>query len=161
MDRAAAQPDGLTLSATDAKPAKALIKHALAISLPIKGAASKLILTEAGRAERATGDKPVNEAPPPDASDPPAVDQPAADPATPKGKLGALVTLLRRPAGASLPDMMAATGWQSHSIRGAISGALKKKLGLAIESEKTGAERIYRIAVPKIASDDADAGAAA
>ncbi len=41
--------------------------------------------------------------------------------------------------------MTAATGWQAHSVRGAMSGALKKKLGLIIASEKTEAGRVYRI----------------
>ena len=41
---------------------------------------------------------------------------------------------------------MAATGWQRHTVRGTIAGALKKKLGLAILSEKTAAGRTYRIA---------------
>ncbi|HXQ11569.1 MAG TPA: DUF3489 domain-containing protein [Caulobacteraceae bacterium] len=63
----------------------------------------------------------------------------------PKGKLGALVTLLRRPGGAQLAELMAATGWQAHSVRGAIAGALKKKLGLTIISAKTETGRIYRI----------------
>ena len=42
--------------------------------------------------------------------------------------------------------MMAATGWQAHSVRGAISGAIKKKLGLDVRSEKTEGGRVYRIA---------------
>jgi hypothetical protein len=63
----------------------------------------------------------------------------------PKGKLGAVVTLLRRPDGAQIAELMAATGWQAHSVRGAISGALKKKLGLTITSDKTEAGRAYRI----------------
>ena len=41
---------------------------------------------------------------------------------------------------------MEATGWQAHSVRGAISGAIKKKLGLNVMSEKTGTVRLYRIA---------------
>jgi len=40
---------------------------------------------------------------------------------------------------------MAATGWQAHSVRSAMSGALKKKLGLVIESEKAAGGRVYRI----------------
>jgi hypothetical protein len=67
-------------------------------------------------------------------------------PAAPKGKLGKLVELLKRPGGASLGDMMAATGWQGHSVRGALSGALKKKHGYEIASKKEGDERIYSIA---------------
>lgn len=64
---------------------------------------------------------------------------------TPRGKLGAVVELLRRPEGATVEALSAATGWQVHSVRGAMSGALKKKLGLTIVSEKTEAGRIYRI----------------
>ena len=72
---------------------------------------------------------------------------PAAPPVAslPKGKLGALIGLLKRPEGADVEEMMAATGWQAHSVRGAMSGALKKKLGLTIESEKSAAGRVYRI----------------
>lgn len=62
----------------------------------------------------------------------------------PKSKLGAMVALLRRSEGASLPELMSATGWQAHSVRGAMSGTLKKKLGLEILSEKTEAGRLYR-----------------
>ncbi len=66
-------------------------------------------------------------------------------PSRPRGKLGRLIELLAAPQGASLEAMMAATGWQAHSVRGAMSGGLKKKHGLAIISEKTEAGRIYRI----------------
>jgi hypothetical protein len=69
----------------------------------------------------------------------------AAVSAAPKGKLGALVTLLRRERGATLPEMMDATGWQAHSVRGAIAGAIKKKLGLTVLSEKSEDGRSYRI----------------
>jgi hypothetical protein len=63
----------------------------------------------------------------------------------PKGKIGALVGLLRRPSGATVETMMQATGWQAHSVRGAMSGAIKKNLGLAIASDKTEDGRVYRI----------------
>ncbi len=56
-----------------------------------------------------------------------------------------LVALLQRPEGASVGEMMAATGWQAHSVRGAMSGALKKGLGLTIESAPNEAGRVYRI----------------
>jgi hypothetical protein len=62
-------------------------------------------------------------------------------------KQAILVGLLQRPAGASIAELVKATGWQNHSIRGAISFTLKKKLGLNVTSqrdEKRG--RIYRIA---------------
>ena len=71
----------------------------------------------------------------------PAVTEPGRD-----TKLGALIAALRRKKGATIADLMEATGWQAHSVRGAISGALKKKLGLEVTSEKTeGRERVYRI----------------
>lgn len=70
--------------------------------------------------------------------------EPAAS--SPKGKLGHLLGLLLRPEGARLDEMCSTTGWQAHSVRGAMSGSLKKKLGLNISSEKTNAGRVYRIA---------------
>jgi hypothetical protein len=72
-------------------------------------------------------------------------DNAAAEPKAPKGKLGVLVELMRRPEGASVDAMSQATGWQIHSVRGAMAGSLKKR-GLTIVSEKTEAGRIYRIA---------------
>lgn len=69
--------------------------------------------------------------------------QPAPKPLT--SKIGAVVTLLRRPEGASLDALMAATGWQAHSVRGALSGAIKKQRGIVVTSEKTEVGRIYRI----------------
>lgn len=63
-----------------------------------------------------------------------------------------LVALLSRPEGATIADLTAATGWQAHSVRGAMSGALKKKLKLTILSEKAeGKERTYRIGKEKSA----------
>ena len=64
----------------------------------------------------------------------------------PTGKLGAVVALMRRADGATVQQMSEATGWQPHSVRGAMSGALKKKHGLIITSEKGDAGRVYRIA---------------
>jgi Protein of unknown function (DUF3489) len=58
-----------------------------------------------------------------------------------------MIGLLHRPEGASIAEMAKASGWQVHSLRGVMSGTLKKKLGLAIASEKVeGRGRIYRIA---------------
>lgn len=61
-------------------------------------------------------------------------------------KQAVLIELLTRAEGATLPQMTEATGWQVHTVRGAMAGALKKKLGLEIISEKQpGSDRIYRI----------------
>jgi hypothetical protein len=59
-------------------------------------------------------------------------------------KQAALIALLRK--GATIDEMVAATGWQSHTVRGAMAGALKKRLGLTIASEKEERGRVYRIA---------------
>jgi hypothetical protein len=52
--------------------------------------------------------------------------------------------MLQQPDGASLDEIVAATGWQAHTVRGAIAGAMKKKLGLAVTSDKVeGRGRVY------------------
>lgn len=62
-------------------------------------------------------------------------------------KLAMLVELLGRDGGATVAEMVAATGWQGHTVRGVMSGALVKKFGLQITSEKIeGRGRVYRIA---------------
>ena len=62
-------------------------------------------------------------------------------------KQAALVEMLRRPEGATIDEIVAATGWQPHTVRGAFAGALKKRLGLTVTSEKVETRgRIYRIA---------------
>ena len=58
-----------------------------------------------------------------------------------------LLRLLNRPEGADIEDMMQATGWQQHSVRGFLAGTVKKKMGLALTSSKAeGDVRRYRIA---------------
>lgn len=54
---------------------------------------------------------------------------------------------MRQPEGATIGEISAATDWQAHSVRGFISGTLKKKLGLAVISETEGERgRVYRVA---------------
>jgi hypothetical protein len=61
-------------------------------------------------------------------------------------KQAALIAMLRAPGGATLDEIVAATGWQKHTARGAMSGALKKRLGLTILAEPVlGRGRVYRI----------------
>jgi hypothetical protein len=61
-------------------------------------------------------------------------------------KQAAVIVLLRRPEGATIDEIRAATGWQPHTVRGMFSGALKKKLGLAVVPTKEERGRVYRIA---------------
>jgi len=61
-------------------------------------------------------------------------------------KQAALIAMLRAPEGATIEEITAATGWQAHTVRGAIAGALKKKLGLDVTSEKVeGRGRVYKL----------------
>lgn len=63
-------------------------------------------------------------------------------------KQATLIAMLRAPDGATIEEITAATNWQSHTVRGAMSGALKKKLGLEVTSEKIeGRGRVYRLPV--------------
>ena len=61
-------------------------------------------------------------------------------------KISAMIELMRAKRGASIAQLANATGWQHHSVRGAISGMLKKKLGLKVISERVNGVRAYRIA---------------
>jgi hypothetical protein len=62
-------------------------------------------------------------------------------------KKAEVLCLLQRKGGATLTQIMKATGWQAHSVRGFISGALGKKMGLTVESvRREDGERVYSIA---------------
>jgi hypothetical protein len=86
-------------------------------------------------------------------SDVPATDTPTAPEAAPKArtpregtKQATLIAMLRAPDGATIEEIMAATGWQSHTVRGSMAGALKKKLGLEVTSEKVeNRGRVYKL----------------
>ena len=77
----------------------------------------------------------------------------AAQPPAPKlptpragTKQAQIISLLERPEGATIAEIVAATSWQAHSVRGMISGALKKKLGLPVTSEKVdGRGTVHRL----------------
>jgi len=91
----------------------------------------------------------ANDAP----SDAPALDTPTEPEAAPKTrtpregtKQATLIAMLRAPEGATIEEIITATGWQAHTVRGAMAGALKKKLGLEVASEKVeGRGRVYRL----------------
>jgi hypothetical protein len=62
-------------------------------------------------------------------------------------KQAQLIKMLERPDGATIDEIVKKLEWQSHTVRGAIAGALKKRLKLKVESEKIdGRGRVYRIA---------------
>ena len=71
-----------------------------------------------------------------------------ATPATRDGSKKAIVLdMLKRPDGATLADIMSATSWQAHSVRGFISGSLGKKMGLTVESfKRPDGTRAYKLA---------------
>ena len=61
-------------------------------------------------------------------------------------KKAIVLEMLKRPDGVTLADIMAATDWQVHSVRGFISGSLGKKMGLTVESfKRSDGVRAYRI----------------
>lgn len=64
----------------------------------------------------------------------------------PGTKQAQIIAMLQRPEGATVAEIVAATSWQAHTARGAISGAIKKKLGLPIAAEKVeGRGTVYRL----------------
>ncbi|QRI64531.1 DUF3489 domain-containing protein [Shinella sp. PSBB067] len=61
-------------------------------------------------------------------------------------KQATLIAMLRAPEGATIAEIVAVTGWQPHTVRGAMAGALKKKLDLEVTSDKIeGRGRVYRL----------------
>jgi hypothetical protein len=69
-----------------------------------------------------------------------------ADGARDGSKAAKVLELLKRPGGANLKEIMKATEWQAHSVRGFLSGTLRKKLGLTVESTKAeDGERSYSV----------------
>jgi hypothetical protein len=74
----------------------------------------------------------------------------AQEPATTKQradtKQAKVIAMLKQPNGATIPEIVAATEWQPHTVRGFFAGALKKRLGIEVTSEKVdGRGRVYRM----------------
>ena len=64
----------------------------------------------------------------------------------PGTKLAAIIDAMRNPGGATIAQMMAGTGWQAHTVRGAISGMVRKRLGLHVTLVRNDSgERVYRV----------------
>jgi hypothetical protein len=70
---------------------------------------------------------------------------PGKVPAPASSKSETIRRLLERRGGASIAELSEATGWQAHSVRGYLSGTLKKKLGLTLISAKEDGGRRYRL----------------
>ena len=115
-----------------------------------------LVATDAGLAAIGIETEDANTAPAGATDAPtkePAPDTPTEPKAAPKTrtpregtKQATLIAMLRAPDGATIAEIMDATGWQSHTVRGAMSGALKKKLGLEVTSEKVEDRgRVYKL----------------
>lgn len=71
---------------------------------------------------------------------------PKAPAKPPTTKAETILGLLRRPKGASIPELAGATGWQNHSVRGFLSGELKKKRSLSVLSDRVDGVLRYRLA---------------
>jgi len=106
-----------------------------------EGHALTLIITEAGFAAIGIEVGPKK----------PKTQKPEPKPATTERKTregtkqSLVIDMLKRSEGATIAEIVEATGWQSHTVRGAMAGALKRKLGLVINSEKDDARgRIYK-----------------
>ena len=103
------------------------------------GHGATLVATDAGLA--AIGIEP-------DSAETKPTEDPAPKTRTPREgtKQAKLIAMLRAESGATIEEIVAALDWQAHTARGAMSGALKKKLGLTITSEKVdGRGRVYAI----------------
>ena len=120
------------------------------------GHGTTLVATNAGLAAIGIEPEDANTAPVGATDAPteePAPDTPSEPDAAPNArtpregtKQATLIAMLRAPDGATIEEIMAATGWLGHTVRGAMAGALKKKLGLEVTSEKVeGRGRVYAI----------------
>jgi Protein of unknown function (DUF3489) len=76
--------------------------------------------------------------------------------ARPDTKHARIVAMLRKPTGATIAAIMAATDWQQHSVRGFLAGVVRKKLGLNLVSDRTDKGRVYRIKDGKAAPAASD-----
>jgi hypothetical protein len=126
------------ITTNPAKPDKPVI------TVKVAAGAKSASTQEAAPPEKATptktGKKAIGKSEAP-ARDTSSVPSPAST-----SKIDTVITMLRAKEGASIEQVIKATGWQAHSVRGAISGHLKKKLGLNVVSEKMDGTRLYRIA---------------
>ncbi len=146
---AANRPDGNIepLPATLRGGARAKVVDGLLARGLIADADGHHLLTDAGYAavgKRRSIAKDVQNVDAPDAIQQFEPTSPTIRPGT---KLASIIDAMRNPGGATIAQMMAGTGWQAHTVRGAISGMVRKRFGFEVVTEK-GADglRAYRIA---------------
>jgi hypothetical protein len=144
--------DDEALAAADTAPTSAEPGSAATAAAPATEANGAAMPTK----RKGKGKAKATKAAPP-TREPEAAGEPAAKPTPRAGtKQARMIEMLKRPEGATVEQIAAATGWQHHTIRGAISGALKKKLGLTVEATRTrevgpnktgakGSTTVYRI----------------
>lgn len=75
---------------------------------------------------------------------------PKAEKAIRVTKIDTVLSMLRRPEGADVAALSEVTGWQVHSVRGAIAGHIKKKLSLTVTTEKVDGKTVYRTQAAEI-----------
>lgn len=96
------------------------------------------------KAVRSTPSRTASKAPPP--AQKKSSRKPAPAPiAEPRTKQAQLITLLGSDAGASMAQMTELTGWLPHTVRGMLSGSLRKRLGLNVQHSLQDGVRVYRI----------------
>ena len=97
--------------------------------------------------------KPAKKAPRKPAAEKQARTKKPAEPKAPRvTKQAKVIDALGRPEGATIAEIMEMTGWQEHSVRGFISGAVKRKLGLTVERITEDGRISYRI--PSVPAED-------
>ena len=140
LTAAAARPDGAILplpahirGGAVGKVCNALVAKGLAINVGLPGKQA-LVIGDEGRLALGLEIRPLA----------------LAETKPTQGRAGTkqaqLIAMLKAPEGTSTVEIVAAFGWQPHTVRGAIAGALKKRLGLQVESETIeGRGRVYRI----------------
>ena len=119
--------------------------RAILLHIPDAGLAAIGIEPDGGDSAPTSSDSAPGASPSKDA---PAASDPAPKARTPREgtKQATLIAMLRAPEGATIEEIVAALDWRPHTVRGALAGALKKKLGLTITSEKVdGRGRVYAI----------------
>jgi Protein of unknown function (DUF3489) len=124
-------------------PEKAASKKATSAK---KGAPKRQKSAKGGKPKAAATAPPKKEAPAKKASKAPKAPKPQADGVRKGSKTAKILDLLKRPGGVTLKEIVKASGWQPHSVRGFLSGTIGKKMKLALTSTKDqDGNRVYSV----------------